>query len=347
MELLIHKYYYMNTNKISLFLMLLIACSACESPADHRPSSQFFTLSASMDSFGSDATRTVPEESTDRTKIVMQWGWYEEIGCFADTYDNLCFTFVNETESSVSTADFISDEADAIPAYAYYPYVEGASDKTAIPFTLFPEATYQYFDESSVSGYDIKIANNIEDHGSNSCGVVFEHMMALLRINIGLDGLYDLADGEELVSLALQCDAFPLSGDFTLDLVNRKLTRLPYDYNEPLNIELVEQPSAYDAYTVYMPVAPMKLSDYAGDPDLYRWTFEITTTHHYVFFFADILSNLNIEAGKCYDVPLTAEAMMARGYYYDEDENRIVGAYIEELEPDEDDWGDAGDEDDM
>jgi hypothetical protein len=82
-------------------------------------------------------------------------------------------------------------------------------------------------------------------------------------------------------------------------------------------------------------------SEYKNDPDIFRWAFTINTNEYWIWFYIDIPADLDIEAGKCYDVPLTFDIIQDKGYYYDEYGDRIDVPYFGEQIPE-----DGGDTDD-
>ena len=329
------------------FVMMVLAAS-CDTITNTEPTVERITIFSSVDSYTSPDTRTVASESSNGNQIIMKWGWYEEVGGFAPTYDNACFAFHNNSDKPVSTADFISEEADAVPTHVYYPYIQEATDMTNIPFTFFPDNKYEYLDESSVSGYDIKVSKKIEDYGDGSCSMTFEHMVALLRFTVDLSD-FGLSENDQINNVVIECGAMPFSGEFSLNLKNKTFTRIPDAGTEgtvnELLIDLLQTPDVSDSYTFYVPVAPMMLSksEYKNDPDVFRWAFTINTNENWIWFYIDIPADLDIEAGKCYDVPLTSDIIWTKGYYYDENGDLLPGAYLGEQDPEG--GGDTGEED--
>ena len=335
-------------NRILLTFCLLAFVTACDTITSTETDIDRITIFSSVDSYTSAATRTVASESSNGNQIIMKWGWYEEVGGFAPTYDNACFVFHNNSDSPVSTADFVSEDADAVPTHVYYPYISEATEITNIPFTLFPDNYYEYFDESSVAGYDIKVSKKIEDYGDGSCAMTFEHMMALMRFTVDIVD-FGLSEDDCINSVVIECGAMPFSGEFSLNLENKTFTRKPTQDGEgtvnELFIDILQTPSVSEPYTFYVPVAPMMLSksEYKNDPDIFRWAFTINTNENWIWFYIDIPADLDIEAGKCYDVPLTSDIIGTKGYYYDENGNLWPGAYLGEQDPEDD--GDTGEED--
>lgn len=333
-------------NRILLTFCLLAFVTACDTITSTETDIDRITIFSSVDSYTSAATRTVASESSNGNQIIMKWAWNEVVGAFAPTYDNLRFVFVSNTDEPVPTAEFVSEKADAVPTHVYYPYIDGATDMTDIPYELYPDNYYLYQNEYSVTSYDIKVSKKIEDYGDGTCSMTFEHMMALLRFTVDLSE-YNLSEDDEINSVVIECGAMPFSGNFSLNLKNKTLTRKPVQDGEgvinELTISLDKRPSVYEPYTFYVPVAPMMLSksEYKNDPDVFRWAFTINTNEYWIWFYIDIPADLDIEAGKCYDVPLTFDIIEDKGYYYDEYGDRFDVPYFGEQIPE-----DGGDTDD-
>ena len=332
-------------NRILLIIGLLAFVSACETVASIEADIDRITIFSSVDQYESAETRTVATESSNGNQIIMKWGWNEVVGAFAPTYNNLSFVFVNNTDAPVSTAEFVSEKADAVPTHVYYPYINHATDMTDIPFDLYPGNSFVYEDESSVYRYDVKVAKKIEDYGNGTCSMTFQHMMALLRFTVDI-AEYGLSEDDYINSVTIECGPMPFSGEFSLNLKNKTFTRKPVPDGEgtvnDLTILLDEKPSVSEPYTFYVPVAPMMLSksEYKNDPDVFRWAFTINTNEYWIWFYIDIPADLDIEAGKCYDVPLTVDVIDGNGYYFD-DEYRVEGPYIEEHEQEPEEGGDT------
>ena len=336
-------------NKNLLIIGLLALAPACNTLTDIESDIERITIFSSVDPYTSVDTRTVASESSNGNQIIMKWGWYEEVGAFAPTYNNACFVFHNNSDRPVLTAEFVSEEADAVPTHVYYPYISEATVMTDIPFSLFPDNYYEYFDESSVSGYDIKVAKKIDDYGDGTCSMTFQHMMAMLRFTVDIDDL-GVSEYDCINSVVIECGAMPFSGEYTLNLKNKTFTRKPLADGEgapnELFIDLLQTPSVSEPYTFYVPVAPMMLSksEYKNNRDIFRWAFTINTDEYWIWFYIDIPADLDIEAGKCYDVPLSSDMIRTKGYYYDEYGDIRPGAFFGEQDPEI--GGDTG-EDEM
>lgn len=313
----------------TLAALVCTGCTQQEFIDNQHPKGEI-TLVASMEDYATPATKTLISHSEISDAIVMKWNTDEELGAFGESDVNVKFTSTNDAEAS--TAVFTSTAATEAPLYAYYPYVSGITDKTAIPVAIAQEQVYS--DNSSLAAYDFKVATGVEAQEDGTYRMAFRQMLALLEISIDLDGLsgYEPTDGEKIVNVKIEPETAVLWGDFTADLTNPDNGLTPVDdgedgFNPAVTVTLSGQPDVTGKCTVYAMVAPANVS--GG-----TWYFEIETTNNLISFISETATDA-LEAGKYYAVPLTAAAIDNRGYHYDETgETQISGAEIISLEED-------------
>ena len=164
-------------------------------------------------------TRTQVGEVAADGALLIEWSPQDSIGVFgASQTQNARFTSAN-TEPAGTTTFSGTMGGGETPVYAYYPYQQGVADMTAIPVEIPTEQMYA--DETSVAQYDIKAASDITAQ-PGGYHVKFRQMAALVRFEIDLSGVQDLADDELLMDVTIHPAAgnsgAPMTGSFTYDL---------------------------------------------------------------------------------------------------------------------------------
>ena len=254
-------------------------------------------LTGTADGFTSlQQSRTQVGDMTENGVVLIEWSANDKIGVFGDNAVNLLFTG-NNTEAAAEATFSGTAEANAIPRYAYYPYVEGLTDLHSIPVTISAEQTYA--DESSIARYDIKASQSITDE-EDGYKVRMRQMAALVRFEIDLNGVGELTGDELMLRAELQTGA-PVSGNFTYDLANPEngLTAEGTPGNS-LNLTFANQPPITETVVAYAIMAP-------GEQEGTTWTCTFHTDRHKVTFTTQALCNL--EAGKYYTLPLNAQVL--------------------------------------
>ena len=248
-------------------------------------------------------TRTQVGEVADDGALLIAWSANDCIGVFGDGSDaNACFTGSN-AEPALTTTFSGTLTGGGMPAYAYYPYQEGIADMTAIPVEI--PAEQMYTDEGSVARYDFKASSDIVADPSGGYRVQFRQLAALVRFEIDLTGVQDLADDELLLDVTIhpanQGNAVPMTGTFTYDLTKLDEGLQPGDATtDGLTLRFTYPPTAREKAIAYAVVAP-------GSHDGEEWTCTFTTDRQQGTFPTTALCDF--EAGKYYTVPLTAEVL--------------------------------------
>lgn len=248
-------------------------------------------------------TRTQVGEVADDGALLIEWSANDCIGVFGDGSDaNACFTGSN-AEPALTTAFSGTLTGGGMPAYAYYPYQEGIADMTAIPVEI--PAEQMYTDEGSVARYDFKASSDIVADPSGGYRVQFRQLAALVRFEIDLTGVQDLADDELLLDVTIhpanQENAVPMTGTFTYDLTKLDEGLQPGDATtDGLTLRFTYPPTAREKAIAYAVVAP-------GNHEGEEWTCTFTTDRQQGKFTTTALCDF--EAGKYYTVPLTAEVL--------------------------------------
>ena len=288
---------------------LLMACTAACTDADMNKTSQPvaqrpISLFATADVFTSlPSTRTQIGDMADDGALTVEWSVGDRIGVFGQSAVNEPFTSSNIEPASSTTFTGTMTGSD-LPVYAYYPYQEGVTDKTAIPVEI-PEVQ-MYRDVSSVAQYDFKATDEITDAGSGY-SLKLRQMAALVRFEIDLTGEQDLADDELLLDMTIHPSgesmdgAAPMTGRFTYNLTNLDAGLQPGEYTmDGITIQFAIPPTAREKAIAYAVVAPGK---HKGN----EWTCVFTTDRQQGTFTTTALCDF--EAGMYYVVPLTATTL--------------------------------------
>lgn len=292
-------------NSFTLYgaILLFLCAAACTEP-DTSLSGQSqgeIKLFVTADSYSNlPVSRTQVGEVADDGSLVMEWSVGDKIGVFdANNVGSVLFESNNTQPSQEVTFSGVAD-SDFIPQYAYYPYVEGANDLHAIPVIIPTEQMYA--DESSVAQYDVKASQTITDE-VDGYNVRMRQMAALVRFEIDLSEVNELADDELLLDVEIHQTntSVPMTGDFTYDLTNLDAGFQPGNATmDGITLHLKNPVMAREKAVVYAVVAP-------GEHEGNEWSCICTTDRQQVAFHTTVLSNL--EAGKYYIVPLTAEVL--------------------------------------
>lgn len=285
---------------------LLCLLAACTDKGESLASGQQggICIIGSADGFTSLLqTRTQVGEVADDGALLIEWSANDCIGVFGDGSDaNACFTGSN-AEPALTTTFSGTLTGGGMPTYAYYPYQEGIADMTAIPVEI--PAEQMYTDEGSVARYDFKASSDIVADPSGGYRVQFRQLAALVRFEIDLTGVQDLADDELLLDVTIhpanQGNAVPMTGTFTYDLTKLDEGLQPGDATtDGLTLRFTYPPTAREKAIAYAVVAP-------GSHDGEEWTCTFTTDRQQGTFTTTALCDF--EAGKYYTVPLTAEVL--------------------------------------
>ena len=275
---------------------------------------------ATLDGYtGQPKTRTQVGGVGQDGSLYLEWSVGDSIGVFG-AGGTVNAVFYSDNTQPSSTAGFSGPMNGDTPRYAYYPYAEGVTDLTAIPVHI--PSGQMYTDEMSVARYDVKAAS-IESAPAGGYSVRFRQMAALVRFEIDLTGVNELADDELLMNIHIRPTqpGVPMTGDFTYDLTNQAAGLQPgEDTTDGLTISFTYPPTAREAIVAYAMVAP-------GAHENEEWTCEFTTDRQSGTFTTTALCDF--EAGKYYTVPLSASMLADKKVDYEKvPEEETANCYI-------------------
>ena len=301
--------------------MCAISCAELEEAGPPAQGQGHVSITGTADVYTSlAATRTQVGDMADDGALAIDWSVGDTIGVFGATTQNAAFISGN-TEPAATTT-FSGDLADGdTPLYAYYPYDSSVTDMAAIPVTIPAEQMYE--DESSVALYDVKAANVLTDEGSGQFRVRMRQMAALVRFEIDLTGVSDLADDELLMDITIHPvnQGVPMTGDFTYNLADLDAGLTPGNATaDGLTLYFMYPPTAREKITAYAVVAP-------GQHEGEEWQCVFTTDRQQGEFTTTALCDF--EAGKFYTVPLTVTVLdNNEATYVDLPEEETANCYI-------------------
>lgn len=253
-------------------------------------------------------TRTqIDIEPTADGSIGILWSVGDRVGVFGNTTPNAPFdgTFSTpvssgEFKGSLNTGDR--------PRFAYYPYVEGATDSRAIPVNV---ASVQYYtDEASIAANDVK-ASDTPVKKDGGYGFIFKPLVSFLKAEVTFGSKLDeVASSERLQSIIFRQKvegiAVPRAwtGDFTMNLTNLAsgLAAVDGKTSSQITVKLAKNEeggiSVGRKAVVYAAIAPgIKKGD--------KIEIQLLTDSHKVSF--EVKALVDFQAGACYDIPLNLD----------------------------------------
>lgn len=285
--------------------MTCATMSGCQQVEMLRPGGarQEITLMGKQDGYGQGDTRSVIGGTLADGSLVMQWSAGDRIGVFGTSTANAPLTSTN-TEPA-NTVDFKGTvNATETVQYAYYPYAEGATDKTAIPVSI--PAEQDYADVNSVAQWDIKASCQIERQGDDTYKCQMRQMACLLRFEVNLtdvaavitnlDTEAPAAEAETLKSISISGEE-NLTGTYTYDLTNLDAGLQGVDAGRELTVNLASSPVLSGTVVAYAVVAP-------GSQSGKELVIDLLTDKHQVQLTAK--AQCDFVAGTFYQVPLNA-----------------------------------------
>ena len=279
---------------------LCAACSELEDAAVQSGPRQV-SITGGADTFTPlAATRTQVGDIADNGALTIEWSVGDTLGVFSEDGQPSVFTSTN-TEPATSTTFTGTLTGGGEPRYAFYPYDAEVTGLTKIPVTIPAEQMYR--DETSVAQYDFKASNSITANANGGYRMAMRQMAALVRFEVNLSGVPDLADDELLLAVTIRPTdgGEPMTGDFTYSLANLDAgLSSSGETNDGLTIKFAVPPTARETITAYAVVAPGK---HEGED----WTCDFVTDRQEGTFKTTALCDF--EAGKYYTVPLTAEVL--------------------------------------
>lgn len=282
-------------------VLCVTACSEIEDNVTSQNNSRQVSITGEADTFTAlAATRTQVGDIADDGALTIEWSVGDTLGVFSEDGQPSVFTSTN-TEPATSTTFTGTLTGGGEPRYAFYPYDAEVTDLTKIPVTIPAEQMYR--DETSVAQYDFKASNSITANANGGYRMAMRQMAALVRFEVNLSGVPDLADDELLLAVTIRPTegGDPMTGDFTYSLANLDAgLSSSGETNDGLTIKFAVPPTARETITAYAVVAP-------GKHEREDWTCYFVTDRKEGTFKTTALCDF--EAGKYYTVPLTAEVL--------------------------------------
>lgn len=170
-------------------------------------------------------TRTqIDIEPTADGSVGILWSVGDRVGVFGNTTPNAPFdgTFSTPVSSGEFKGSLYTSDR---PRFAYYPYVEGATDSRAIPVNV---AQVQYYtDEASIAANDVKASDTPVIKRDGVYGFIFKPLVSFLKAEVTFGSKLDeVASSERLQSIIFRQKVEGIAaprawtGDFTMNLTN-------------------------------------------------------------------------------------------------------------------------------
>lgn len=266
----------MNKNLVAAAVMSLPVLVACENRDPEMNRSGELTLITATISDAEPSTRSAidPTEYAGG-HVGILWSPEDIVGVYATDDKNIPFR--NQSETAAGRTKFAGECAN--PLYAYYPYHEenATSDMTAVKGHLSAEQTYD--SSTGAIGGDYKYGVPADAAPGE---FTFKHIFSLLRFNLDITGITDLAE-ESLKSVSLTLpEGRQLAGDFTFDITSGSYN-FTGNTSNAVTMLWADTPKLLEnkTYQAYMSCAPdMKTND--------RINVTVTTNKHTVSFAATI-----------------------------------------------------------
>lgn len=246
-------------------------------------------------------------EPTEDGSLGIMWSPGDKIGVFGKSTKNAEFhgTFTTAVASGLFSGKMTGDN----PEFAYYPFVEGATDSKAIPVTVAKVQTYT--DATSIAANDVKASDTPVKKADGSHSFVFKPMVSILKTEVTFGSkLAAIGSTEKLQSIIFRQKNTGISagrswtGDFTMNLGNLAsgLTAVDGKTASEITIKLSNDEDGGVAVgnkaVAFATIAPdIKKGDVIE--------IELRTNVHKVTF--EVKAVADFKAGVCYDVPLSLD----------------------------------------
>ena len=253
-------------------------------------------VSRKIDIFAkTELTRT--QLGTDGLQLL--WGPNETIGVFGDVTKNAEFNSSNtEAVEATTFSGEIAENDNTL--LAYYPYVEGATNLGAIPFTLATDQT-QTGNVPALAVNDLKFGKLV-DQGDNKYACTFQQCFSLVKLTVSLTNC-DMVSGYHLESLWLQSDDAVMTGDFSLNMSTGALT-VGEATCDNVNLEFTDKPALTDEITGWVILNPNVAAESTINVLL---TAVDANGENPITATAELKTLQALEAGCAYNIPLNAE----------------------------------------
>lgn len=246
-------------------------------------------------------------EPTEDGSLGIMWSPGDKIGVFGKSTKNAEFhgTFTTAVASGLFSGKMTGDN----PEFAYYPFVERATDSKAIPVTVAKVQTYT--DATSIAANDVKASDTPVKKADGSHSFVFKPMVSILKTEVTFGSkLAAIGSTEKLQSIIFRQKNTGISagrswtGDFTMNLGNLAsgLTAVDGKTASEITIKLSNDEDGGVAVgnkaVAFATIAPdIKKGDVIE--------IELRTNVHKVTF--EVKAVADFKAGVCYDVPLSLD----------------------------------------
>lgn len=246
-------------------------------------------------------------EPTEDGSLGIMWSPGDKIGVFGKSTKNAEFhgTFTTAVASGLFSGKMTGDN----PEFAYYPFVEGATDSKAIPVTVAKVQTYT--DATSIAANDVKASDTPVKKADGSHSFVFKPMVSILKTEVTFGSkLAAIGSTEKLQYIIFRQKNTGISagrswtGDFTMNLGNLAsgLTAVDGKTASEITIKLSNDEDGGVAVgnkaAAFATIAPdIKKGDVIE--------IELRTNVHKVTF--EVKAVADFKAGVCYDVPLSLD----------------------------------------
>lgn len=234
-------------------------------------------------------------------ELQLLWEPNETIGVFGNATTNAEFRSSN-TEAA-ETATFSGEVAENDNTLmAYYPYMEGATNLGAIPFTLATDQE-QTGNVPALAANDLKFGQ-LEDQGNNKYACTFQQCFSLVKLTVNLTNC-DKVAGYHLESLWLQSEGAVMTGDFTLNMSTGALS-VGEATSDNVNLEFTDKPALTDEIKGWVILNPNVA---AGSTINVLLTAVDENGENPITATAELETLQALEAGCAYNIPLEAEFM--------------------------------------
>ena len=191
-----------------------------------------------------DSRTFIDEDDSYTSGVGTMWRTKEEIGVYGSSWGsekkNVKFTSTNT--KSAGTVSFSGGLLSSVtPEFAYYPYSasNNNSPSTAVKLSM---PLYREFDSVRKDLVGDFRAGKFESKSWTSSTFTFNRVVALYRFKLDVTGTPLVDSNIRTISMKAS-NKRPISGDFTLNLVNQSITPVPFvEGNDCVTLRLSSEP---------------------------------------------------------------------------------------------------------
>lgn len=232
--------------------------------------------------------------------LALLWEPNETIGVFGNVTANAAFISSNSTALETTTFSGEITSSDNTLT-AYYPYVDGATSVSEIPFTLAVEQS-QTNGKPALADNDLKYGQ-LEDRGDDRYACTFKQCFSLIKFTINVADCNEIKD-LYLDNVWMQADNAVLAGEFKLNALTGALTNGNATADN-VSLTFTDRPTlggnAIEAWVLVNPNLP------AGSVLNFLLTAVDANGENPVLATAELTTVQEIEAGCAYNVDITTE----------------------------------------